>query len=345
MNRKVTASLASDILVDEASSMQNDIAPSQNDLTIVTEVEAKKPLRFTIKSTPTPTPTPFVQTSNSQIKIGVVVDDYANKNGTITSLQTQIGVSFSTVAIFKQFGNGNNRLDQAALAYTKTSGKKLNIAWEPWNPEQGMNQSKDYLKEIISGGQDLYLISFAQDVKTYGAPVTIRFGHEMNGNWYPWGNRGEEYKTAYRHIVDLFKTQGVTNVSWMWSINTDNVPYSPITDASRFYPGDTYVDSIGIDGYNFGTSQSWSSWRSFSDLFSDSYAFAASYNKPIIISEMASTERGGNKPQWITQMASDLKTKFPKVTEFVWFNLLKETDWRIESTASSLASFKQAFGN
>ncbi len=343
MNRKVSTSLASDSNVDEFQSSQSNAEPTEGMPTIVTEVDARRSLTFTLRSTATPTPTPQITTTS--VNVGIVVDDYANKNNTITSLEKQTAVSLSTVAIFKQFGNANSRLNQSDLAYTKSSGKKLLIAWEPWNPEEGMDQTKDYLKEIINGKEDSYLTNFAQDIKTYDAPVTIRFAHEMNGNWYPWGNRAEEYKNAYKHIVDLFKSQDVTNVSWMWSINADSVPTAPIADASAFYPGDSYADLIGIDGYNFGNSQPTSSWRTFSNIFEDSYIFVSTYNKPIILSEMASSEQGGNKAEWIAQMDKDLSTKFPKVTEIIWFNLLKETDWRIESTSSSLASFKEVFGN
>ena len=294
-------------------------------------------------TSPSPSPSPSSVPVTRPIKVGIVVNDYANRYGELSSLEAILGKSISTVSIYKQFGskyNSNLVLDD--LSYIKSKGMKLLLAWEPWNPEQGMNQSVDYLQAITQGQQDTYIRSFANSVKTYGSPVTIRFGHEMNGNWYPWGNKPTQYITSYRHVVDIFRQEGVTNVTWMWSINFENTPYSPISNVSSYYPGDDVVDAIGIDGYNWGSSQSWSTWKSFKDIFIPSYNFLTStYFKPLVVAETASTELGGNKPLWIEEMFKDsLTNSFTKITEVVWFNILKETDWRINSTDASLQSFK-----
>jgi beta-mannanase len=278
----------------------------------------------TTKATPKPTTAPA-------IKLGVVVEDYANKYQTITKLEETTGKKFSTISIFKQFGNNNNHLEMEDLAFTKSAGKRLLIAWEPWDPEKGLSQDRDFLSEIIAGKQDSYISQFAQEVKQYGAPVTIRFGHEMNGNWYPWGQRDTDYAAAYKRIYNLFKSQKISNVTWMWSINAENVPTSPIANAAKYYPGAAYVDEIGLDGFNFGASQKDTRWVSFDQIFTPAYKFALGYNKPIIISETASSDQGGNKNSWISDMGISLKTKFPKVKEVIWFNLNKEADWRLPS--------------
>lgn len=277
------------------------------------------------------------------IRFGVVVKNYSNNTGELTAVENLLGKTVSTVGIYKQFGlNTNRNLVESDLAYIKSSGKTLLLTWEPWNPNEGTSQSVDYLKEIIEGKHDDYISAFANQIKNYTAPVILRFAHEMNGNWYPWGNRPEEYISAYRKIVETFRNSGVTNVRFMWSINGDNVPYEPIGQSSKYYPGDGYVDMVGLDGYNFGTSRQGSTWKSFSQIFLPSYSFVSrTYpNKPIIISETASTEFGGNKTEWVEGMFSAL-VNMPKIEEIIWFNLLKETDWRIDSSQSSLESLKR----
>jgi len=283
---------------------------------------------------------PSVTPQSNTIKIGIVVDDYTNSNGTITSLEKQTGYTFSNVSVYKQFGSQfNSRLPIEQVQFIRSSGKRLVVAWEPWNPDEGNSQSRDFLSEISTGALDSYLSDFAQDIKAYGSPITIRFGHEMNGNWYPWGQRPLEYSAAYRYIHDFFLYRGVSNVTWMWSINNESVPTENISLVSRFYPGNEYVDVIGIDGFNFGSTNG-SQWKSFDTLFYKSYSYLAStYSKPIVISETASSEEGGNKSLWIKEMFASLKSKYPRITEITWFNLIKETDWRIESTDSSLKAF------
>jgi hypothetical protein len=288
-------------------------------------------------NSPTPLPpTPTLVPKRNALRFGVAVDDYANSNGGLASIEQMVGKQAATVSIFKHFGlPGNTFLRQEDLAYIKNHGMRLLVAWEPWNPQNGLQQATDYLQEVADGKQDGYIKEFAKGVKEYASPVTIRFGHEMNGNWYPWGQRADTYKAAYRKIVTLFKEEGVSNARWMWSINAENVPVTSISTVRQFYPGSDVVDEIGIDGFNFGEP-----WRSFSSIFSPAYAVAASYGKPISISETASSETGGNKPQWIREMFSTLNTQFPLVQEVIWFNIQKEKDWRLDSSPSSKEAFK-----
>lgn len=284
--------------------------------------------------------TPDKSTLNQpeEVNFGVVVNDYSNKTGELSSLEKILGINISSVSIFKQFGHPSNRdLILTDLEYIKTRGIKLQIAWEPWNPEQGNTQSTDYLKEIPEGKHDLYIRKLASSIKEYGNPVVIRFGHEMNGDWYPWGNRPLEYIQAYRYLHNFFVKEGVTNIKWMWSVNAT----SDVSKLSRFYPGDNMVDIIGIDGFNFGTTRSFG-WQTFTAIFEPTYKYITSnYSKPIIISETASAELGGDKAVWVANLFSkELPLKFPQIKEIIWFNLIKEADWRIDSSESSLQSFK-----
>jgi beta-mannanase len=298
---------------------------------IPTPTKAPTPSPTVIKI-PTPTAVPVTTT----VKFGAVIEEYENTSN-ITSLEQKLGTNINTVSIFKQFGiDYNKTFDDGQLGYLKSSGKTIQFAWEPWNPEQGMSQSEDYLKGITSGTYDGYIRQTAQSVKAYGGPVNLRFGHEMNGDWYPWGKRPADYVAAYRYIHTLFQQEGVTNVRWMWCVNITETPQ----ELTAYYPGNDVVDVVGIDGFNFGTTQNYGGWRSFANLFGPTYTYVAkTYPKPIIIAETASAEQGGDKAAWVKAMFTSLPTQFPKVSEIIWFNLLKEADWRVDSSASSLNAF------
>ena len=107
------------------------------------------------------------------------------------------------------------------------------------------------------------------------------------------------------------------------------------------------MDWICADGYNWGTSQSWSSWRSFDGVFETIYDRLTTLGpgKPFMIGEFASTELGGDKAAWIRDAAVRIPTDYPKIKAFIWFNMNKETDWRVESSPASLEAFKAAFVN
>lgn len=205
--------------------------------------------------------------------------------------------------------------------------------------------------QIASGQADSYIQSFAQAVRSYGKPIQLRPLHEMNGNWYVWGigdstvNTNASYIQAWQRVVTIFRQQGATNAQFIWSINATNVGAG--ASFTGAYPGDAYVDYVGIDGYNWGTSQSWSSWQTFDQIFSAPYqAVTQVSKKPVLITEWASAEVGGNKAAWITDAFQQLaSSKYTRIVGENWFNMNKETDWRINSSPAALSAFQAAVGS
>jgi len=222
------------------------------------------------------------------------------------------------------------------------------------------------LEAIVDGVHDDHIRMWAEQVRDFGKPVLLRWGHEMNGDWYPWSgalNGGgatdgfgdpdladgpERFVAAYRHIHDIFDQEGADNVLWLWC---PNVPFEGLGDWNQipnYYPGDAYVDWLCIDGYNWGTcgfgASFNSQWQSFDEVFGPGYAELQAINdsKPMIIGEYASTEVGGDKAAWITDAYERIREDYPQIRAVVWFHISKETDWRINSSPESLEAFKQA---
>lgn len=81
-------------------------------------------------------------------------------------------------------------------------------------------------------------------------PIIFRPFHEFDGNWFWWGVNycsPEEYKTAYQFTVDYLKnTKGIHNI--LYAFSPDN-SYSTSTNYLSRYPGDGYVDVLGMDNY------------------------------------------------------------------------------------------------
>ena len=144
---------------------------------------------------------------------------------------------------------------------------------------------------------------------------------------------------AWRHVHDIFRAAGATNVKWVWS---PNVVYSNSPPLAPYYPGDAYVDQVGMDGYNWGDYFSfWKAWMSFEEIFGPTIAQVRTFtSRPLMVAETASTELGGDKAAWIRDFFAALR-RHPEVTGFVWFNQKKETDWRIESSAAARSAFAE----
>ena len=104
-------------------------------------------------------------------------------------------------------------------------------------------------KNIVSGMFDAELRAYAQTAKSFGTTLLIEYGVEVNGNWFPWSQEGPDpYKGAYRHIVNIFREVGATNVRWAFHVDaTDN------NNGFKWYPGDDLVDWIGTSCYGAET--------------------------------------------------------------------------------------------
>jgi beta-mannanase len=169
----------------------------------------------------------------------------------------------------------------------------------------------------------------------------------MNGNWYPWSGASNgaslaataTFISAYRHIHDLFVAVGATNAVWVFCPNVASVPGDSWNQWQNYYPGDAYVDWMGFDGYNWGTIMTTSAWQMFPTIAGTIYSGLATKGKPIMIPETASAELGGDKAAWIAGILPALKTMFPGVKALVWFQMNKETDWRVDSSPSAAAAF------
>ncbi len=218
------------------------------------------------------------------------------------------------------------------IANLRATGQTPMVTWEPYGQK---------LSSIASGAYDDYLHESAKIAKSWGAPLQIRFAHEMNGDWYPWGadvTAPSEFVDAWRHIVSIFRADGATNVKWVWSPNVQEGNKYQIAPT---FPGDEWIDYVGLDGYNWG--DKWGEgYTALDGVFAASYGIVTQMStKPVIITETSASENAGDKAQWIkTGFMSLLPKLFPRVEAVVWFNKVQEDDWRINSSQASLDAYR-----
>ncbi|WP_010612580.1 glycosyl hydrolase [Halococcus hamelinensis] len=245
------------------------------------------------------------------------------------------------------------------------------ITWEPYTPgvsaasvdTQAIVENQEYSAylesldtttpddievRIANGEYDGYLKTWVRRLRQWLAGpdgeqgtdddrrAYIRLAHEMNGDWYPWsptvGNSSaSSYVEMWRHVHDQFRYSGIdtANIEWMWCVNAeDQGSYT----AEELYPGDDYVDWLSVDGYQWGTSQDWSSWRSPEAVFGNMLGRVRNLaDKPVCIAETASssaTSSGSDparKDDWIRSAFEYFDDE--GVDMWCWFNEDKETDW------------------
>ncbi len=250
----------------------------------------------------------------------------------IQQLESQLGRSLRIDSHYydwtDSFPGGAEDLDAA-------NGRTPMITW--WGT---------HYASIVDGSQDALIRARAAAIKAFGKPVFLRWGAEMNGDWFTWsgrqnGNDPSGFVAAWRHIHDVFAAAGVSNASWVWAPNADSHPggtdLTSWNNWTNYYPGDQYVDWVGIDGYNWGGAQ----WQSFGSVVGPVYDSYAG-RKPIMIAETGSVENGGDKAAWITAAQLWMKSH-GAVRAFVYFDTDQSSsgiDWRIQTSPESLSSFK-----
>lgn len=180
--------------------------------------------------------------------------------------------------------------------------------------------------EILDGACDEYLREYARDVARFGHPVLFRPFNEMNGDWcnysaYWAGRDCDIYVELYRYIYRIFEEEGANaNTLWVWNPNERSFPDFPWNHVDNYYPGDEYVDIVGLTGYNTGDYYEGESWRSFNDIYAPLYAeVSAQYKQPLMITEFASASHGGDKVEWINDMFEQI-THYPRVKVAVWWD-------------------------
>jgi mannan endo-1,4-beta-mannosidase len=275
---------------------------------------------------------------------------------TATNMFTAAAKRQPQVMLFSS-GWASDNFDRTLFDRISGRGMLPMLGWEPWDykvdqaarkeklPAREIdkvrsNQPAYRLSRITRGDFDTYLRSWAEGIKSLGYPVAIRFGHEMNGDWYPWSeatnaNRPGEYVKAWRHVHDLFRAAGIANVIWVWS---PNARWSKTTaKLAELYPGDDYVDWVGATGY-YGTGV-FSNYRSFDEIFKPTITEIRTFtSKPMVITETGASDANGRKAEWINQTFQMLPGH-KDIIGLIWFEVDKELDWRIASSPAVAKAF------
>ncbi len=249
----------------------------------------------------------------------------------VRQLETLLGRKLDIVHWFMSW---DTPYDIALVEAASADGRRPLITWEP---------NHQAVQAIAAGTYDGLIRDFADGVRATPGIVYVRPFPEMNGDWVPWNGDPAALVAAWRHMVTVFRAEGADNVRWVWSPNVTDQPNTPANAMERYYPGSSYVDVLALDGYNWGTTTSWSTWQSYTEIFAQPYArITALGPQPVWITEIASASQGGDKAAWVANMLNT--SAFPRIQALVWFNQNKEADWRIDNSANVIQAARVNLG-
>jgi hypothetical protein len=241
-------------------------------------------------------------------------------------------------------------------SFTQAAGRRPNLAgyysgWaEPFDtsfaetlhkrhviPLVQIDPTDATIADIPKGTYDDYLRSYAASVRNYRHNVVIGFGQEVNASWYSWGYGNVPASTfvaAWRHIVTLFRDEGAKNVTWLWTLQVDGPGTGPI---ASWWPGKSYVDWVGLDGFYYRPTDT------FTSVFGTTINQVRTLtNRPILLSETAVGPDTGNVYAKIQDLFQGLDKD--GLLGLVWFDKdqhagIYHQDWRLEGNQTAQASF------
>ena len=319
---------------------------------------------------PTPTPTPPPSTGAPSFFKGAYLGDAESTPerigdairafGQMSGKQPALVKTFHPITCDFSTAGWCGKVLRAVAATGSTNYVALDLRW-PAAPAGSL------LAAIAGGAADAEITRIGRQLATVPGTVLLEPGWEMNGNWsdYRWQGVANGastggpalYRQSWQRIVRIFREQGATNVRWVFNPNTGNPLTWQATGASHwnwygnYYPGDGYVDYVGMHGFN-APSVFGAPWASFDTLFDGESAdrmlsdIIARYpGKPVIIGEFGSEEGAGDaKAQWIRSAYARLRSH-PAVVGAVWFNMNKETNWRVDSSGAALQAYREVLAD
>lgn len=245
---------------------------------------------------------------------------------------------------YQQWWGDSRDFDRTWADKVAEDGRVPMITWEPWlKPENSVtdpDQRPELLDRIADGEWDDYIERYAAAAADYRNPMVIRFMHEVNGTWYPWaaevnGNTPQAFQRAFRHVHGIFERAGASNVSWVFGIDSHE---TSTEELETLYPGDDYVDWVGLSGFNWGPEGYYALERSFLAAFKSTVDLVTPLGKPVMLSEVGTSALSLDPAGWLEGALSDVR-ELPSVKAMVLFNAdTPDADFRLTDDALGVLS-------
>ncbi len=197
--------------------------------------------------------------------------------------------------------------------------------------EQSRVEKTFSLDRIIAGEFDGDLRAWARAAKAFRSPILIEWGTEPNGKWFSWNGRWNggarsgpaNYIAAYRHIVDLMRSENAENLQWIWHVNWYDEPEQKWNAFEKYFPGEQYCDWVALSIYGALTPSD--GCESFHSKLTAAYGrlTKTAPGKPVIIAEFGCALRNKHcaAAEWARDALEEIFSgNWPALIAFCWWN-------------------------
>ena len=248
---------------------------------------------------------------------GVLIGAYPSPRGVETTqqaverLERDLG---STLPVLRDYSSFGKRLDNPYHKWAIGGGRRLFLSFTAKRD----NGTKVLWRDIANApaGSPLHneLVAMADSAKALGSPLILAFHHEPESKANLNYGTSADFIAAWRKVVTVFRSRGVTNAKWVWTMTSwaYEVTTTDRRSAAKWYPGDAYVDYLGADPYNWnlcrgGTTEP---WKPLAATIAPFLAFGDTHpTKKLALPEFGSDEGSspGAKAAWLGEVRNLMK--------------------------------------
>ena len=214
----------------------------------------------------------------------------------IDAFGTWRGAPVDVVTVWPDRATWADIVDPSWL-YQRWQGSPVTVAFgEPMLPQNVAGVS---ISACAAGSYNSYWRQFGTNISAYGLGKSIiRLGWEFNGNWYIWqASNPSTWVKCWQHIVTSARTTA-PGLQWDWNVNRGRS--AGLSDPTLAYPGDAYVDTVGVDSYDSWpaatTSANWNQQLNGTQGLMYWFDFAKTHGKKFAVPEWGNMMPGSTAP-------------------------------------------------
>jgi beta-mannanase len=238
------------------------------------------------------------------------------------AFETMVGHTIAIVDHFQNFPD----MPKSGVTDDIAAGRVPFISWG----SNLSNKTSVQALDILAGKYDKQLNAQAVAIAALGATILIEWEPEMTGNprnkmffnGVQLADRGPTYVSVWKYIHDIFVAKGATNVQWVWAPGgaAFRLRMNGEIPCQSYFPGPDYVDWMGLHSFNKSdTPMAYDANQQFLDFYARAPLWAP--GKPLLHAQTGATSVTDAQQEWISTAQSSLKSEFPLVRSFIWYNV------------------------
>jgi len=246
---------------------------------------------------------------SEEIQWGIFEPSSAWGLGNLHKLEKEVGYKFDMLL---QYYDLTFVVDEANLRAIYNENRVLEFTFQT---TEYLVHNPDFMFDVMNGVYDEKIDTIIRKISRVDGPVLFRLNNEMNGDWCLynafWFQKDTRiYTELWRHLYERFEVVGADNIIWVFNPNERSFPEFKWNHYSNYFPGESYVDILGVTGYNTGNFYRGETWRDFSTIYD---AFMPEYEHvfsdyPKMVTEFGSSTIGGDKAAWMADMFESIES-------------------------------------